>query len=442
MKKCIKNGVVITMDPSRSIIEDGYVMIEGNRILEVGPMSDLCALEEAEWIDAAGGIIMPGFINCHTHISMSVFRSLGEDMPDRLRRYMFPMEDELMDERLVRLGARLSLLELIRGGVTTVCDMYYFEDEVAKAAKEFGVRAVLGETIMSRPAPDAKAPYGGLSYALDFISRWKGDNLIVPAFAPHAPYTCDDEHLIEIKMRAEELDVPVMIHLGEMAYETEEAMAKYGVSPVKHLEEIGFLSDRLIAAHLVYINNEDIGILARNGVGAAHNIAANSKSGRGPMPAPAMIKAGVPVGLGTDGPMSGNHQDILTVLGYYTKIQKLFAKDNSICPAIEAVELGTIGGARVLKLDGMTGSLEPGKRADIIIVDTNAPNIQPIYDYYSALVYAAQPHNVVMTMVDGKILMKDRKIIGPDEAQILREIRQESQKILDFARALDERVRG
>lgn len=367
MKKCIKNGVVLTMDKDRTIIENGYVLIEDNTIIATGSMAELDLPTEAEVIDARGGIILPGFVNCHTHISMSLFRGLGEDMPDRLHRYMFPMEDELMDEALVGVGARLSLIELIQGGVTTFCDMYYFEDAVAEAAREFGLRAVLGETILSRPAPDAKVPYGGLELAESFVRRWKGDTLITPAFAPHAPYSCDDEHLLKIRRLAGELDVPVMIHLSEMAYEAKEAQDRYGMSPVAHLEDIGFLSDRLIAAHLVYIDEDDIRILAHHGVGAAHNIVANAKSARGPMPAPAMLKAGVKVGLGTDGPMSGNHQDILTVLGYYTKIQKLSARDNAICSAREAVELGTLGGARVLGLDHLIGSLEPGKRADLII---------------------------------------------------------------------------
>lgn len=441
LKKCIINGVIVTMDDTRKIIEDGFVIIEGNEISEIGYMDDFKASADVELIDARGGIIMPGFVNCHTHISMSVFRGLGEDMPDRLRRYMFPMEDEILDERMVRVGARLSLIELIQGGVTTFCDMYYFEDEVAKAVKDFGMRAVLGETILSKPSPDSSEPYGGIGYAKGFISKWKGDSLITPAFAPHAPYTCDDNHLMEIRRLADELDVPITMHLSEMLHEMEEFDSKYGMTPIRHLEDIGFLSERLIAAHLVYMNNEDIEILKRNGVGAAHNVVANAKSGRKVSPAPAMHKAGVKVGLGTDGPMSGNHQDILSLLGYYTKIQKQAALDNRICPAAEAVELGTIGGARVLGMADEIGSIEKGKKADIIIIDASAPNIQPIYDYYSAIAYAAHPHNVVMTMVDGKVLMSGRKLLAMDEKKVLDEVREVSKEIRTFAMELDRRAR-
>ncbi|MBP1918992.1 amidohydrolase [Youngiibacter multivorans] len=441
MKKCIINGVVITMDDSRNIIEDGFVIIDGNEISEIGNMKDLKVSGDMDVIDARGGIVMPGFVNCHTHISMSVFRGLGEDMPDRLRRYMFPMEDELLDEEMVGIGARLSLIELIQGGVTTFCDMYYFEDEVAKAVRDFGMRAVLGETILSKPSPDSSEAYGGIEYAKRFISKWKGDSLITPAFAPHAPYTCDDQHLMEIKKLADELDVPITMHLSEMLHEMEEFDSKYGKTPIKHLEDIGFLSERLIAAHLVYVDDEDIEVLRRNGVGAAHNVVANAKSGRKVSPAPAMHKAGMNVGLGTDGPMSGNHQDILSLLGYYTKIQKQAALDNRICPAVEAVELGTIGGARVLGMADEIGSIEIGKKADIIIIDTSAPNIQPIYDYYSAIVYAAHPHNVVMTMVNGSVLMSDRKVLVQDEDRLIDEVREVSKRISRFARELDQRAR-
>lgn len=441
LKKCIINGVIVTMDEDRKIIEDGFVLIDGNEISEIGHMGDFKTLGDVEVIDAKGGIVMPGFVNCHTHISMSVFRGLGEDMPDRLRRYMFPMEDEILDGSMVRTGARLSLIELIQGGVTTICDMYYFEDEVAKAVKEFGIRAVLGETILSKPSPDSDEPYGGIEYAKRFISKWKGDSLITPAFAPHAPYTCDDSHLMEIRMLADELDVPITMHLSEMLHEMEEFDSKYGKTPIRHLEDIGFLSERLIAAHLVYVDGDDIEILKRNGVGAAHNVVANAKSGRKVSPAPAMHKAGMKVGLGTDGPMSGNHQDIISLLGYYTKIQKQAALDNRICPAAEAVELGTIGGARVLGMEDCIGSIETGKKADIIIIDTSAPNMQPVYDYYSAIVYAAHPHNVVMTMVDGKVLMSDRKLVR-DEKDILDEVRELSKKIRAFAMELDKRARS
>lgn len=430
--------MVITMDPDRKIFDPGYVIIEDDKILELGAGDSL--KEEVNWIDSKGSILMPGFVNTHTHISMSLFRSLGEDMPDRLRKYLFPLEDGLLDPEMVKVGAKLSLLELIQSGVTTFCDMYYFEEEVALATKAAGVRAVLGQTILNKPSADAREPYGGLALAKAFIKKWKSDPLITPAFAPHAPYTCDDEHLLAIDERSNELAVPIVMHLAEMPYEVEGCFEKTCKSPVQHLEDIGFLSERLIAAHLIYVNDQDIKILAKAGVGVAHNICANAKSGRPVSPAPAMHQAGIAVGLGTDGPMSGNHQDVLNLLGYYTKIHKQKAGNNQICPAIEAVELSTIGGARALKLDQLIGSLEVGKQADMILVDTSAPNILPVYDPYSALVYAAHPHNVTLTMVAGKLLMKDRELLTMDLPEVMMEVKEQTKRIQQFARELNQQA--
>lgn len=443
MKTGIKNGWIITMDPQRTVYENGWLLIEKGRIaaLGAGEPDDLVRDETIDWIDAGGSLVLPGFVNCHTHISMSLFRSLGEDMPDRLRRYMFPLEDELLDPEMVAAGARLSLLELIQGGVTTFCDMYYFEEEVAKAVQAAGVRAVLGQTILGKPAPDAPQPYGGIDRACQFVEAWRGDSLITPAFAPHAPYTCDEEHLQIINQLSESYGVPLVMHLAEMTFEVEEFARRYGKSPVQQMEAMGLLTDRLIAAHLVYVDEADIRALVRHGVGGAHNVAANAKSGRIISPAPAMHQAGLALGLGTDGPMSGNHQDIQSLLSTYTRTHKQKALDNRLCPAIEALELATIGGARALKLDHLIGSLEAGKAADLIFLDTKAPNIQPIYDPYSAIVYAAHPHNITLTMVSGRILMQDRKMKTLDQEQILEQVRKQTRRITRFARELEARAR-
>lgn len=440
--KCIYNGTIITMNGNKEIIEDGAVVINGSEILEIGNTSELLdKYEYAEKIDAKDGIIMPGFINGHCHVSMSVFRSLGEDIPDRLTRYMFPLEDMLVDEKLVNVGAKLSIAEMLMGGVTTFVDMYYFEDEVAKAAKELGMRAIAGETILEKIAPDTDVPYGGIEYATKFIEAWKNDELIIPALAPHATYTNDEEHLLEIKELSQKYNAPILMHISEMTFEMEEFKEKYNMTPVQYLDKIGFLCDKVIGAHLVYTNEEDMDILYKNDVGVIHNVAANAKSGRKVAPAPKMLAKNVKVGLGTDGPMSGNHQDIINVLDQYTKIQKVAANNNKICPSIEAVELGTIGGARAIKLDSIIGSIEAGKKADIIIIETNTPNMQPIYDYYSAITYAAYPHNVVMTMVNGKVVMKDRKLLTGDLGKIIDDIKDMQEKIKEIALELEKKVR-
>lgn len=440
--KCIYNGTIITMNENKDIIENGAVVINGSEIIEIDTTKELInKYDYDEQIDAQQGIIMPGFINGHCHVSMSVFRSLGEDIPDRLTRYMFPLEDRLVDEKLVNVGAKLSIAEMILGGVTTFVDMYYFEDEVAKAAKELGIRAIAGETVLEKISPDSNTPYGGIEYASKFIEKWKDDELIVPAFAPHATYTNDKDHLLEIERLSKKYNVPILIHISEMLFEMKEFKEKYNMTPVKYLNKIGFLCDRVIGAHLVYTNEEDMDILYKNDVGVIHNVAANAKSGRKVAPVPQMLEKGVKVGLGTDGPMSGNHQDIINILDQYTKIQKVAANDNRICPAIEAVELGTIGGARAIKLDNIIGSIETGKKADIIIIETNTPNMQPIYDYYSALTYAAYPHNVVMSMINGKVVMKDRKLLTGDINRIINDARDIQEKIKEIALELEKKAK-
>lgn len=437
MIRCIHQGTVLTMDEERTIVRDGAVVIEGSEIIAVGPAEIAADYDVEEWIDAKGGLILPGFVNGHTHISMSPFRSLGEDIPDRLRRYLFPLEDQLVDEGLVRAGARLSLCEMALSGVTTFCDMYYFEEEVAKETKAFGMRAVLGETILDKPSPDSRTPYGGIAYAEDFISRWKGDRLITPALAPHATYTNDREHLLAIRAISDQMEVPMLMHVSEALFEMEQFAEEHGMTPVEYLEEIGFLSPRLVAVHLVYATENDIELLKKHDIGVVHNVVANAKSGRKVAPALAMLSRGIRLGLGTDGPMSGNHQDILGILGYYTKIHKLDTLDRSVCSALEAVELGTIGGARALKMEDRIGSLEAGKKADIIIMETRSPNMLPVHDPYSAIVYSAYPHNVVMTMVDGQVIMRDRVLLTIDYDSVIREIEGYSHEIAEFAADLD-----
>lgn len=439
--KCIYNGTVITMNKNRDVIENGALIIKDSEIVEVGGQELLNKYDCDEKVDADNGIIMPGFINGHTHVSMSLFRSVGEDIPNRLIRYMFPLEDMLVDENLVNVGAKLSMCEMILGGVTTIADMYYFEDEVAKAAKELGMRAIAGETILKKPSPDSEVPYGGMDYAVKFIEKWKNDELIIPAFAPHATYTSDEKHLLEIKKLSYKYDVPILMHISETTAEMDEFKEKYNMTPVKYLDSIGFLCSKLIGAHLIYTNDEDIEILSKQDVGVIHNVAGNAKSGRKVAPVPKMLTKGVKVGLGTDGPMSGNHQDIIDLLDQYTKIQKLANNTAAICPSIEAVELGTIRGAQALKLDDTIGSLEKGKKADIIIIETNAPNMQPIYDYYSSIVYAAYPHNVVMTMINGKVIMKDRKILTADLTSVMENVKILQRKIKDKVLELEKQVK-
>ncbi|MBF4693394.1 amidohydrolase [Fusibacter sp. Q10-2] len=417
------------MNASDEIIEKGVVVIEGARIVAVGHDALMSDYEFEEMIDAHGGIIMPGFINGHGHVSMSIFRTLGEDIPNRLQRFLFPLEDRLICEEYVRKGAMLGIAEMILGGVTTFVDMYYFEDEVAKAAKEMGIRAIVGETIIDRIAPDAQLPYEGMIHAKRLIEKWRGDEWITPALAPHATYSNDEAHLKEICEISKELDVPVLMHVSEMTYEISKFREAYQMSPVQYLDHIGVLNDKLIAAHVVYADEADLELLAKHDVGVVHCVAANAKSGRPVSPVDEMLKHGVMTGIGTDGPMSGNTLDVIGLLDQVTKVQKINAQDNTVLTAREVVEMGTILGAKAIHMADQIGSLEVGKMADVIIIDTSRPHLQPIYDYYSALVYGAYPQDVVFSMIHGQIVMKDRKLLTGDLAQIIKAVQKISGKI-------------
>ena len=434
----IKNVNIITMNKSKDIIEKGVVVIEDNVIHDVGDENLLHKYSCDSIIDGKDGILIPGMINTHTHASMVVFRSLGDDVPDRLKRYLFPLEKMLVDKELVYLGAKYGILEMLLGGVTTFTDMYFYEDEVARAAKELGIRGVLGETIMNFPSPDSKEPYGGLKYSKWFIEKWKEDDLITPAVAPHAPYTNDTKHLKMAAELSQKYDMPMMMHVAEMKYEYDACKKEYNMTPVEYLDSIGVLNQRFIAAHTVLVTEEDIDILEKRKVGIAHNVGANSKGAKGVAPITKMYKRGMKVGLGTDGPMSGNTLDIVTQMPLVGKVHKLFNNDRSIFPANEILEMATIGGAKVLNLDKKIGSIEVGKIADLVLFETDSINMQPIYDYYSVLVYSANPSNVDTVIVNGKVLVENKKLVQGEnnQVEIQNQLKMMREKILEVANKL------
>jgi 5-methylthioadenosine/S-adenosylhomocysteine deaminase len=420
---------VITMNAAREVIDDGAVVIRGEKILAVGPAAIAAAYSAPRTIDARGGIVMPGMVNTHTHIPMTVFRGLGDDVPDRLRRFIFPLEKSFVTREVVAGGSLLGLLELIEGGVTTFANMYYFEDEVARATKQAGLRAVLGQTILNFPAPDSPEPYGGLALAKKFIAEHRGDPLITPAFAPHAPYTVDAPHLRLIAEASAALDAPVMIHLAEMTEEMTSLRKDHNMTPVEYLDSLGLLNRRLLAAHCIFVTDSDIDLLKARDAGVAHAMVANIKSAKGVAPALKMFNDGLRVGLATDGPMSGNTLDIVGQLGYVAKVHKLDRKDRNVMPAAAVVEMATLGGARALHLEDKIGSLEPGKLADLVIVDTDSTAMLPLYDVYSALVYAASPRDIRTTIVHGRILMEDRVVKTLDAPAIKAQMRVLSARI-------------
>ena len=425
----VTNGYVVTMNDRREIHDHGAVVIQGARIIAVGPAAIAAKYSAAQIIDARGAIVMPGMINTHTHASMTVFRGLGDDVPDRLRKLIFPLEKALVDRELVYWGGLHGMIEMVEGGVTTFVDMYYFEDEVARAARKLGLRGVLGETVVNFPAPDAPEPYGGIAYAKQFAADFRDDPLITPAFAPHAPYTLDAAHLRLIARESAALNLPVLMHVAEMTDEVATLRREHNQTPVEYLDALGLLNRRLIAAHCIFVNATDLALLKARDAGIAHNMVANIKSAKGVAPAVEMFNQGLRVGLGTDGPMSGNTLDLIGQLGYVAKVHKLDRKDRNVMPALHVVELATRGGARALHREADLGSLEPGKLADLILIDREASRWVPFYDVYSALVYAATPGDVRTTIVHGRVVMAERRLLTVDVAEVRAHLRALAAKI-------------
>lgn len=438
----IVDGTVLTMDAQNKIIEQGTVVIEKNKIIAIGGPELAKQYQATKVLDVDGDIVMPGLINTHTHASMTVFRSLADDVPDRLHRYIFPLESKMVSRDMVRIGANLANAEMVKGGVTTYVDMYYFEDEVAKTVDKIGLRAVLGESVIQFPVADAKNADEGITYAVNFINEYKDHPRITPAFAPHAPYTNTTEHLQKIAKLSQELDVPVMIHLAETDREQEEiAKRTGGKSPVQYMADIGALNNKVIAAHAIMVDEKDLDLLKQYDVGVAHNISANTKSAKGVAPVTAMLAKGIRVGLGTDGPMSSNTLTTMNELGLVGKIHKLANKDRAAMPPITVVEMATMGSAKALHMEDKLGSLEVGKLADIIVVDTKSPNMVPMYSPFAALVYGANGANVRHTIVDGKILMEDRKLQTVDEKEIIQEAQKFAKQVRETVIASGEAVK-
>ena len=427
----ITDATILTMNADKTVYESGTVAVNGNKIIAVGDKSLADKYQADTTLDVDGDIVMPGLINTHTHVSMTVFRSLADDVPDRLHRYIFPLESKLVSRDMVRIGANLGNVEMLKGGVTTYADMYYFEDEVAKTVDKIGMRAILGETVIKFPVADAKNAQEGINYALNFIEEYKDHPRITPAFAPHAPYTNTTEVLQQVAKLSKEKDVPVLIHLAESSREAEKiAERSDGKSPVQYMHDIGALNSHLVGAHMILVDDKDIELVKESDMGVAHNMSANIKSAKGVSPALKMYDEGVRIGLGTDGPMSGNNLSTIAEFGQVAKVHKLINHDRAAMPPVKVIDMATMGAARALHMEDKIGSLEVGKLADIIVIDTKAANMVPIYNPYSALVYSAYPTNVRHAIVDGKILMEDKKVLTVDEDKI----REEALKFTDIVR--------
>ncbi len=426
----ITDATVLTMNKEKQTFENGVVAIKDSKIVAVGDQHIAKDFTAKIVLDVEGDIVLPGLINTHTHASMSVFRSLADDVPDRLHRYIFPLEKKLVSRDMVRIGANLANVEMIKGGVTTYADMYYFEDEVAKTVDKIGMRAILGETVIKFPVADAANAQEGIEYAVNFIKEYKGHPRITPAFAPHAPYTNTTEVLQQIAKLSLELDVPVMIHLAESDREVETiAKRSNGMSPVEYMHSIGALNKNLIGAHMILIDDHDIELIKQSDMGVAHNMSANIKSAKGVSPALKMYDQEVRIGLGTDGPMSGNTLSTIDEFNQVAKVHKLVNKDRAAMPPIKVIDMATMGAAKALHMEDKIGSIEVGKLADIIVIETKSPNMMPVYNPYSALVYSANSGNVRHSIIDGALIMKDRQILTIDEDQVRAEVIEFTKKV-------------
>jgi 5-methylthioadenosine/S-adenosylhomocysteine deaminase len=428
----IAGGTVVTMDANHRIVEDGAIAIRGDAIIAVGSRAELEArYHPTARLEARGKLVMPGLINGHTHVPMTLFRGLADDLAldEWLHKYIFPAEARNVTPDFVRAGARLGVLEMLRGGITTYVDMYYFEDEIARVTKQAGMRAVLGETILDFPAPDNKNLPQMLRYTEDFLKHWKGDPLIVAAVAPHAPYTCSAETLRAAAELARRYGAPIVTHVSETKPEVEESRAKHGMSPVAYLDSLGLLGPDLIAAHCVWVDAADIALLARRGVGCVHNPSSNMKLASGISPVVEMLAAGVRVGLGTDGAASNNDLDLMEEIDLAAKLQKIARNDPRALPAEQAIELATIGGARALHMERQIGSLEAGKKADVIVVRLDQPHAVPMYNVYSHLVYALKASDVETAFINGKRVMAGRRVLTLDEADVVAAARRYAKQV-------------
>jgi 5-methylthioadenosine/S-adenosylhomocysteine deaminase len=399
-------------------------------------VDDTAAIERnysaREIVNAAGKVVVPGLINGHTHVPMTLFRGLADDLDlqEWLTKYIFPAEAKNVTEDFVRVGTRLGLAEMIRSGTTTYCDMYYFEDAIADETFKAGMRGVLGETVIDFPVADNKTNEQAMAYVEHFVKHWQGNALITPAIAPHAPYTVSEDHLKAVRAFSDRTGAPIVTHISETKREVDDSLKAKGASPIDYLNRIGFLNNRVIAAHVVWPSAEELSLLKKLGVGIVHNPQSNMKLASGVAPVPQMLKDNLPVGLGTDGAASNNDLNLWEEMDTAAKLHKLISNDPKVVSALEAFEMATIRGARALHLEKEIGSIEKGKRADLVLVALDDLNQTPYYNIYSDLVYATKAADVRTVIIEGRVVMRDRVLLTLNEATIKADARRYRERII------------
>ncbi|MBI3484926.1 MAG: amidohydrolase [Acidobacteria bacterium] len=429
----VTSGTIVTMDAARRVIEDGAIAVRGSVIVAIGPTAEIVAqYTAARSINARGRLILPGLINTHNHAPMTLFRGLADDLTlqDWLEKYIFPAEAKNVTEDFVIWGTRLAVLEMIRGGTTTFADMYYFEDAVARTTKAAGMRGVLGESLLDFPVPDNKTHAAALAYTENFLKKWQGDPLIHAAVAPHAAFTNSEEFLKDAAALARRYGAPILIHVSETKRENDDIRAKFGASPVAFLDRIGFLGPDVLAAHCIWVDAADIATLVQRDVGCAHNPSSNMMLASGVAPVVDMLRAGLRLGLGTDGPAGSNNDlNMMEEMDLAAKLQKVSRMDPRALSAEQALELATIGGARALHMEKEIGSLETGKKADLILLRTDLPHAVPSYNLYSSIVYSLKASDVVSVIINGRAVMLDRRVLTLRESEVLARAKEYAEKV-------------
>jgi len=451
MKECntiLKNALILTMDNNCTQYQQGAVAINDGAIVAIGPEDAILkSWNGKDIIDCQGKVLMPGLINTHTHVPMTLLRGLANDLrlDVWLMGYMMPVEREFVSPEFVRLGTQMGCAEMIRSGVTTFNDMYYFEDEVATATAEIGMRAVVGQTVMKFSAPDAASYDDSLDLSIELIKKWKDHHLIVPAIAPHAVYTCPAEVLEAVVEIAKQYDATVHFHVSETADEVVNMRKQSGMPVVPYIKKLGMLDTKLIAAHCVHVDDGEIRTMRRAGTGIAHNPSSNLKLASGFAPTARMMEMGAKVGIGTDGAASNNDLDMFEEMRLASLIAKPVAGDPTVLPARQVLEMATRIGAEVLHLDHITGSLEVGKRADIIVLDIFPIHNQPHFkrdseNNYAQIVYASKASDVTDVMVDGQWLMRNKTLLTIDEDALIRQAKPVAEQIDAFITSREKSV--
>lgn len=426
----VTNGILLTMKTGQSPIYNGAVAIGQNKILAVGDSDKFSKWKVSKTIDACGGIIMPGLINTHTHAAMVCFRGLADDLPlmTWLNDHIFPAESKLDYDKVYR-GTLLACAEMILSGTTCFCDMYLFEGAVAQAAHEAGVRAVVGEVLYDFPSPNYGPIEQGFAYTEMLIEKWKNNSLITIAVEPHSPYLCAPDLLVRAFAITQVHDLPLVIHVSETQREVDEIKKKYGKTPVGFLADHGILAPNLVACHCVALTQEDIALMKHFDVKVAHLPESNMKLASGVAPIPELLKAGICVGLGTDGCASNNNLDLFSEMDTAAKLHKVNTFDPTVMDALTVLKMCTIEAARALGLSESTGSLEPGKLADIIVIDTKKPHLTPMFNPVSHLVYAAKGGDVTTSIINGKPVMEDGRLLSLDLAKVMGDVKKIAEKI-------------